>query len=190
MSNPDLTIRPLLRSVGNPHGVTFDVRPVASDSGVATVQPRIQNLGTINPTAIAERPSTSNQIILSTKITLPNPLPGNCTFYLSARPDELVPAMVDNTVRFSLGTTKIFEYAYDGPSRPQPRLVAIPRNTFAQAAGKTITVEFVDTGVMLSATPMYLVAVSHAVPNPTLSANRTKIVKLGTISASAKAATK
>jgi hypothetical protein len=68
-----------------------------------------------------------------------------------------VPAVVDDQITLSSGSTVIFRYDYGKNGSPVPTLVEIPYTQLAPWAGQSITIELRDLyGTIVGASPIYI----------------------------------
>jgi hypothetical protein len=109
---------------------------------------------------IPSRPAPYKGIVFySTTIQIPAALPEGGRFYLSSRPYQVSPVVVDDDIVLRIGNTIYFVHHFSPGGRPPGQaILEIPRTTMAQLAGQTVTVEYRDVyAALIAASEMWLV---------------------------------
>ena len=101
---------------------------------------------------------TYRETFYSTTIQIPQELPANGNFYLSAQSTTISPVLVDDEIVFKMNNSIIFTHDFSAGGIPQSTSLIFPRSLMEQVKGEELTVEYLDVyGNFVMASDMWLI---------------------------------
>ena len=109
--------------------------------------------------AIPKEPVVKGETFYSIKLVLPSTISATGQFFLSTKPDQVTPVVVDDEFVITLGGNELFTKRFSSNCQPvQEETVELPRTLLEQLVGKTSTFSYRDVcGNFVKASTIWLI---------------------------------